>query len=516
MGRVAVGLLVFIAALGVLFPTGFASATGVALAQTLASFGWLYLLVVSGLLLCMLYLAFGRHGSTRLGGPDAVPEFSMHSWFAMLFSAGMGIGLVYFGAAEPLAHYLSPPEGLTGQTPEAARVAMRYAFFHSGLHPWAVYGLVGLAMAHARYNRGSSGRMSDLLTPLLGTRARGRLGQAVDLLAILATVGGVATTLGYGAVQIASGLSKLTGWSPGIATQLIVIAVATLLFMLSAASGLHKGVKYLSNTNLALMLALLVAVLVLGPTRFILEILTSTVGSYVNQLPGMSLRLSPFTHGTWAATWTIFYWAWWMSWAPFVGTFIAQISRGRTIREFVIGVLLAPSLLGVIWYSVFGGAALHQQMFEGRDLASVAAQGSEGVLFAVFDGFPLSIVLSVVALVLLITFFVTSADSATLVLVSMAEPGEDRAPSLRSKVTWGLLQSGIAVALLASGGLGGLRAAAVVTALPLCFILAGVAWSLVRRLTTDEAEQRAEEIVRRRRIDALLDPRSQDEKAAAE
>jgi glycine betaine transporter len=513
MGRVAVGLLLLVAACGVLLPARFASVTDAVLAQTLSSFGWFYLLVVSGMLLFMLHLAFGRHGSTRLGGPDAVPDFSARSWFAMLFSAGMGIGLVFFGASEPLSHYLSPPEGLTGQTPEAARAAMRYAFFHSGLHPWGVYGLVGLAMAHARYNRGGSGSMSDLLTPLLGARTRGRLGQAVDLLAILATVGGVATTLGYGAVQIASGLSTMTGWPPGIATQIVVIVVATVLFMLSAASGLHKGVKYLSNANVVLMLALLVVVLALGPTKFILEIFTSTTGGYVNQLPSMSLRLSPFSLGTWAAKWTIFYWAWWISWAPFVGTFIARISRGRTIREFVMGVLLAPALLGVIWYSTFGGTALHQQMFEGRDLAAVSAQGSEGVLFAVFAGLPLSTVLSIVALILLMTFFVTSADSATLVLSSMAQP--DREPSFRSKLVWGLIQPGIAVALLLSGGLGGLRAAAVVTALPLCFILVAVAWSLVRRLASDESKARAAEIARRRRLDALLEAQP-EEKAAAE
>ena len=503
MGNVAALLLAAVVAISLLMPAAFAGLAQTVLRQTLDTFGWFYLLVVSGALLLLVYLAFSRHASVCIGGPDTEPDFSTVSWFSMLFAAGMGIGLVFFGAAEPVSHLFAPPEGLDPQTPLAARAAMRYAFFHWGLHPWAVYGLVGLAIAYFRFNHGANGQFSGLLDPLLGKWSGARAAKVVDLLAILATVGGVATSLGFGAAQISGGIAHLTGLPAGRGTQLIVIAIATVLFLTSAATGVQRGIKILSNTNLVMAVALLLAVLLLGPTRFVLETFTTSLGSYVNQLAGMSLRLTPFTQRTWVAEWTAFYWAWWISWAPFVGSFIAQISRGRTIRQFVVGVLLVPTLFCFFWFSTFGGVAIHQQLFGGVDLAPAMERGSEFVLFAVLEHLPLPAVTSVIALVLLIIFFVTSADSATLVLASMASGGA-LALSLRSKLTWGLLISGIAAALLVAGGLDGLQAGAVVSALPFAVVLCLVAASLLRRLDQDHRARHEQEMARRRLVDELV------------
>lgn len=503
LGHVAALFLAAVVGTSLAAPKAFSAGAQALLGRTLASFGWFYLASVCAALVFMLYLAFGKHGGIRLGGPDAEPEFSTPSWFAMLFSAGMGIGLVFFGAAEPISHLGAPPEGLTPGTPEAASAAMRYTFFHYGPHPWAVYGLLGLAMAYFRFNHGKSGQISGLLEPLLGRRMDGPAGKLVDILAVVATVGGVATSLGYGAVSIAAGLERLVGVPSAYATQVFVIAVATVLFLLSSASGLKRGVKYLSNLNMALAGALLAAVLALGPTGFVFDTLTTSTGAFLDNLPGMSLRLTPFSGRTWVLDWTVFYWAWWISWAPFVGAFIAQISRGRTIREFVVGVLVVPSLFSFLWFSAFGGTAIHQELFAAAGLTDVAAQGAEGVLFAMLDNLPLGGVLSAVAVLLLMTFFVTSADSATLVVASMANGGK-LDPGLRAKLLWGLLISGIAVALLGNGGLQGLQSGAVITALPFAIILCGVAASLLKLLREDHRAARELEIARRHAVDRML------------
>lgn len=357
--RVSVFLLVLLACAGVLVPERFGALTAQAQAASLASSGWLYLLIVFGVLVFLAFLAMSSLGNLRIGGADAEPEFSLGAWFSMLFSAGMGIGLVFWGVAEPLSHYLEPPERLQPLSVEAAHASMRYAFFHWGLHAWAVYALVGLAMAWFQFNRGTRGRFSDLLKPVLGRRADGVGGQLVNILAVVVTAVGVATTLGMGATQISAGLGRVAGIDDGIASQLLVIAVAFVLYMLSSASGLQRGIKWLSSFNLALAALLLAAVIVLGPTAFVFDILTMTLGSYINQLPAMSLRMSPFSQSTWVGDWTIFYWAWWVSWAPFVGAFFARISRGRSVREFIIGVVLGPSLVSFLWFAGFGGTALY-------------------------------------------------------------------------------------------------------------------------------------------------------------
>lgn len=482
--RVSVILLVLLVLAGVLIPQEFGEWSTRAQALTLSGGGWLYLVVVFGTLMFLFYLAIGPLGSLRIGGQDADPEFSWRSWFAMLFSAGMGIGLVFFGAAEPLAHFQRPPEGLEPQSVAAANAAMRYVFFHWGLHPWAVYALIGLAMAWFQFNRQSRGLISDLLTPLIGRRAHGWLGKLVDVLAVVATAIGVATTLGFGAMQISAGLAHVTGVTAGFTTQLVIIAVAFVLYMSSSATGLDRGIKWLSNFNMAVAAVLLALVLVLGPTAFIFETFTSTLGSYLNQLPYMSLHMTPFSQRAWVGDWTIFYWAWWIAWAPFVGAFFARISYGRTVREFVFGVVAGPALVSFVWFSVFGATVLHQQMFEGANQLASLAKGYENVLFAMADLLPLSSVLAWVAILLLLSFFVTSADSATLVLASMSSESPDDPPLWR-KLVWGSLQAGVAVALLAAGGLDALQAVIIVAALPFALLLAAVVVSLHRVLSEE-------------------------------
>ncbi|CAN7537290.1 BCCT family transporter [Pseudoxanthomonas sp. LjRoot143] len=490
--RLSIALLAALVIAGVVAPDAFGALSQRMQAATLGSAGWLYLVIVFGVLAFLVYLAFGRVGQLRIGGQDATPEFSRSSWFAMLFSAGMGIGLVFWGAAEPLSHLGAPPEGLEPGTAAAARASMRYAFFHWGLHPWAIYALMGLAMAWAQYNREGRGLVSDLLRPLLGQRVDGMLGSLVNVFAVVATAVGVATTLGLGAVQISAGLEHVAGVKDSFVVELLVIAVAFILYMTSSATGLDKGIKWLSNVNIGAAAVLLLLVIGLGPTGFIFETLTTTLGGYLNQLPAMSLRMTPFSQTTWVGEWTIFYWAWWIAWAPFVGAFFARISYGRTVREFVFGVVLGPTLVSFLWFSAFGGTALYQQLFGGMDLASALATGYEHVLFASLGGLQLSTLLSWISILLLLSFFVTSADSATLVLASMSSESQDDPPLFR-RVVWGVMQAAIAVALLAAGGLQALQAVVIVAALPFAILLAAVLYSLRRLLLNDLASIEQEE-----------------------
>ena len=487
--RISIALVAVLVLIAGFAPGPFNDVVQTALVHVVRGAGWMYLLVVFLTLTFLAYLAFGRFGSLRIGGEDAEPDFSRASWLSMLFAAGMGIGLVFWGAAEPVSHFVTPPEGLTPLSMEAARASMRYAFFHWGLHPWAIYALIGLAMAWFQYNRNGRGLISDMLQPVIGRHHRGWFGQMVNIAAVVATAIGVATTLGFGTIQIAAGLHRVFGLSNGVPLQLTVIAVAFVLYMLSTISGVDRGIKWLSNFNLALAALLLAAVLVLGPTGFIFDTFTTTLGSYLNQLVTMSLRMSPFSGSTWVADWTIFYWAWWIAWAPFVGAFIARVSRGRSVREFVVGVVLAPTMLGFLWFSVFGGTALWAQLFGHVDLVQALGNGYETVLFTLFDSLPASLLLSGLALVLLVIFFVTSADSAVLVLASMSidEAGD---PPLSRKLVWGVAIALIAAALLLAGGLDALQGMITIAALPFALLMLLVMVSLYRVLDAEYNRQR--------------------------
>ncbi|MGV8940808.1 MAG: BCCT family transporter, partial [Lysobacter sp.] len=498
--RISLLLVIALALVAGFAPAQFEAVSNASLATVIRHAGWLYLLIVFLSLAFLAYLAFGPLARLRIGGRDAEPQFSKLAWLSMLFAAGMGIGLVFWGAAEPVSHLLTPPEGMAPGTPDAARVAMRYTFFHWGLHPWAIYALMGLAIAWFQYNRNGRGLISDLLQPLIGDRHLGWMGKTVNIIAVVATAIGVATTLGFGTMQISAGLTRVFGLPSGLGMQLTVIAVCFVLYMTSSASGVDRGIKWLSSFNLALAGALMVAVALLGPTGFIFDTFTTSVGGYLDHLVEMSLRMSPFSANTWVADWTIFYWAWWISWSPFVGSFIARVSYGRSVREFVLGVVVMPSLIGFAWFSTFGGAALWGQLFGGVDMAGALANGYETVLFRMYDSLPLSDLLSGLSVLLLVIFFVTSADSAVLVLGLMSSDTADD-PPLSRKFAWGIAIALIAGSMLVAGGLDALQTLITVAALPFALLIVAVMFGLYRVMSKEALREKAEERRARRAIE---------------
>ena len=488
---------------GFVAPDTLAEQSSAALSYTTETFGWFYLITALVILIFCFVLAFGKHGHITLGSDDDEPEYSNISWFAMLFSAGMGIGLVFWGVAEPISHYITPPTD-DGMTPGAAREALRYSFFHWGLHPWGIYTLVSLGLAYFTFRKGYKGLISWTFHPLLGDRVNGPIGKAIDILAIIATAFGVATSLGLGVMQINGGLAHTFGIPSNPTVQIIIIAIVTVLFLTSAISGLDKGIRILSNTNLLIALGLLLFTLLLGPTSFIFDTFTTTLGGYLQNIIQMSLRLTPFTEDSWVANWTLFYWAWWIAWAPFVGSFIARVSRGRTIKEFVLGTLLLPSGFSFIWFSVFGATGLKFEMFDGLPIAESVKQDITSALFITLDYLPGGTFLAILATLLIVTFFITSADSATFVLGMMSSNGNPN-PSIPVKLAWGIFQSLIAIVLLLSGGLEALQTASILTALPFAVILLGMCLSLAKALRKEERERRLKEKKRRRKLDKLLE-----------
>lgn len=496
-----VGLFVI---MGFLWPDRLNEAATRALDFITRAFGWFYLMTAFVCLISAVVLMSGPFGRIRLGRDDEDPEYPFMTWLAMLFSAGMGIGLVFWGAAEPIFHYLSPPEGVTGGTAQAAHIALRYSYFHWGLQPWAIYSVIGLSLAYAHYRKGRSNLISSTLYPLIGERTNGAIGKSVDSLAIIATAFGIATSLGLGAMQINGGLNFLLNVPNRAGVQLIIIAAVTFLFILSASTGVNKGIRYLSNLNLGIAALLLLFVLVVGPTFFIVDAFTSTIGSYIGNLIPMSFRMTPFTQGTFVGTWTIFYWAWWISWGPFVGSFIARISRGRTVREFVMGVLIVPTLLSALWFAVFGGTSLYYEMFKHRGIADAVNEDVTSALFVLLQQLPAGGAISAIATVLIVTFFVTSADSATFVLGMLSSHGHPN-PRLLTKLIWGLLSSGIAAVLLLSGGLTGVQTASITIALPFAVIMLLMVFATHRVLKEEVREYRLKEKRRLRKLEQLIE-----------
>jgi glycine betaine transporter len=484
-----------------------------ALNATTSNFGWLYLLTSSGFVLFTLGLAFSRFGIIRLGLDDEPPEFSFSSWLAMIFSGGMGVGLVFWGVAEPILHLSSPPLGIgTPGSVEAAQTGMRYAFFHWGLHQWANFTVVGLAIAYVRFRHNSRGLISETFRPLLGDRVDGGWGNAIDILAVLSTIFGVATTLGLGALQINSGLSRLSGMPYGITPQLLIIAGLGSLFILSAMTPLNRGIRYLSNANMVLAAGLLLFVLMLGPTAFIFSELTQTMGEYVGNIIQMSLVTTPYSSAHWVQEWTIFYWAWGLSWAPFVGSFIARISQGRTIREFVLGVMIVPVLLSMLWFSTFGGSAIYFELFENAGIAAAVAQEVPAGLYAMLDQLPGGFYAAIVAVLLVSMFVVTSADSATFVLGMFTSKGVLN-PTRFVRILWGVLQLLMAGVLLLSGGLLGLRTISIVTAFPFMLLMVLMAYSLYRDLSLEWQRRQRNDNLLHERIESMLLRESEREAA---
>ena len=482
----SVAILSGLILMGITMPTTLEQLTSRAQSFLTDTLGWYYLLIVSLLVFVCLYLLVSPVGRIKLGKQEDQPEFSRLTWLAMLFSAGVGVGLVFYGTYEPISHYMiSSPTGQEG-TDQGMKDAMRFTFFHYGIHAWAIYGSIAMVLAYFTFRKGELSLISRTLRPLIGNHADGALGKVIDTVAVIATVIGVSTTLGFGAIQINGGLSYLFGVPSSMANQTIIILIVTVLFMASALTGLSKGIKILSNMNMALAAVLFLVVFLLGPTVFILNLFTDTVGSYLQNFLQMSFRIAPLDEErrSWINGWTIFYWAWWIAWSPFVGVFIARISKGRTIREFVIGVLAAPSLIGFIWFATFGGTAMSA---ESSGLLSISSLAAEESLFGVLEGFPLSMALSLLAILIIVTFLVTSADSGTFVLGMMTTNGSQN-PRTLIKVIWGVFLSVTAIALLYSGGLQALQNTMIIAALPFSFILASMVVSLLKALKQEAKE----------------------------
>lgn len=465
---IAISLIVVI--WGAVAPENLNSFTTALTNRIYMDFGWFYLLLVIAILLFCVFLAFSRYGNMKLGKKDDEPEFSRSSWFAMLFSAGMGMGLVFWTTAEPISHaFISSPLSEEG-TNEAIKDSLKYSFFHWGIHAWAVYGIVGLVLAYFKFNRGAPGLISATLTPLFGEKLmRGPLGKWIDVLAVFATIVGVAATLGFGSAQITGGLSFLFGMPNSFTIQLIVLAVATVLFIWSAWSGIGKGIKYLSNLNMGLAVFLLILLFTVGPSMYILNMFTNTLGTYISDFFEMSLRLAPLDEKNrgWINSWTIFYWAWWISWAPFVGIFIARISKGRTVKEFLFGVLLLPSLVCFIFFAVFGVSALQVEQL---GISAISDFTLETSTFGVLAEYPLGKFLSILTIFVIVIFFVTSADSATFVLGMLSTNGLLN-PGNSIKIIWGLIQSTIAAVVVYFGGTQGLQNMLIIAALPFAIVI---------------------------------------------
>ena len=456
-------------------------------AWVVGHFDWFYTMVVTLFLVFLVFLAFSRYGDIRLGPDDAKPEFSFVSWTAMLFAAGMGIGLMYFGVGEPLQHYLKPPTEAAGSA-AAAREALTSTFFHWGFHAWAIYGVMGLVLAYFGFRYNLPLTMRSGLYPLLQQRINGPIGHGVDAFALVGTIAGLATTLGYGALQLAAGLGILTGWdtsTAGFQVGLIVLVVS--LAGLSAASGLDKGVRRLSEVNLILTFLLLGFVLIFGPTVFLLQAFSENIGNYVSELASMSLRTfayEPAQQPGWFGGWTILYWAWWISWSPFVGMFIARISRGRTVREFIIGVLLIPTAFNLLWMTVFGNGAIWIDTHVAQGALAQSAGNVDALLFRFFEDLPLAKAVSWLAIVLIALFFVTSADSGAYVVDAIASRAHPGSP-VWQRLFWAGLLGATAIVLLLAGGLKALQAVTLIAALPVATIMAVLCVGLWRGMKAD-------------------------------
>ncbi len=442
-------------------------------------FGWFLIFCVQAFLLFCLYLALSRFGHIRIGGAGARPHYSRPAWFAMLFSAGMGIGLMFWGVAEPVTHYASPPV-IPGLNASAATRAMDLTFLHWGFHAWAIYALVGLALAYFSFNRGLPLTVRSLFHPLLGDRINGLPGDLIDVLAVVATMFGVATSLGFGVTQINAGLYYLFGTGISPAVQLGLIAVITLVATASVVSGLDRGIKLLSQLNLGVALLLMLFLLVVGPTLFLLKGFVQHTGHYLQNLLTLGSWTETYAReANWQGDWTVFYWSWWIAWSPFVGMFIARISYGRSVREFLLGVLCVPAVLTFAWISVFGGTAIHEALYGNANIVAAVEANVATALFELLRGFPLASLSAAVALLLIFVFFVTSSDSGSLV-IDIITSGGHLDPPVTQRVFWAVTEGVVAAVLLIGGGLTALQTASIATGLPFAIVLVLMAFGLLK------------------------------------
>jgi choline/glycine/proline betaine transport protein len=484
----AIVVLVF-AAFAIIAPTVAEEMFATVQSAIIGNLNWYYVLIAAFFVAFSLWVGFSRFGDIKLGKDDDEPEFSLGSWFALLFAAGMGIGLVFYGVSEPLSHFVDPRPGVSGTDAQLAQQALSQTYLHWGVHAWSIYVVIGLALAYAIHRRGRPLAIRWALEPLLGAkRVRGGLGHVIDAVALVGTMFGVATSLGLGVLQISSGLSVAELFEANEPVQVVLIAIITGFVLFSVLSGVNRGMKWLSNFNLGLAGVFLIALLVLGPTVFLLREFVQSIGNYLQNFIGLTFTTSAFTGAegeAWQADWTSFYWGWWISWAPFVGIFIARISRGRTVRQFVAGVILVPTLLGILWFSVLGGSALAMQLNGTADFRDANGEiDLQAALFQLLAETPGSMVLSIGAIVLIAIFFITSADSGSLVM-SMIATGGNPEPPKWVRVFFTLATSLLAIALLLGGGLDALRTAAIIIALPFSIVMLLITWSTALAFTRE-------------------------------
>lgn len=466
---------------GVSAPELASSVFGVVQNWIVSTFGWFYIFCVAVFLAFVSFLAFTTHGQVRLGPDGSVPEFSYWSWIAMLFSAGMGIGLMFFSVAEPVQHFMAPPVGEPGSV-DAAREALSITFFHWGIHAWAIYAVIGLSLAYFGFRHNLPLTIRSALYPLIGERIHGPIGHAVDIFAVLGTMFGVATSLGFGVSQVNSGLAYLFGVPETVSVQLVLIAIITLIATGSVVMGLDGGIRRISELNLGLAVVLVLFTLIAGPTLFLFEAYFQNVGTYLSEVVQKTFNLYAYEKKGWIGGWTLFYWAWWIAWSPFVGMFIARISRGRTIREFVTGVLFIPVGFTFLWMTVFGNTAIALDLgVAGGAIAAAVSENTATALFKFFEYLPFAGITSVVATILVVTFFVTSSDSGSLVIDMLTSGGEDDAP-VWQRVFWAFTEGFVAAGLLLAGGLGALQTASIAAALPFSVIMLFICYGLYKAL----------------------------------
>ncbi len=442
----------------------------------IGQFSWLYMIGATVFVGFCLVIGLSKYGKIKLGKDDEKPAYKMFSWVAMLFCCGTGIGLLFWCTSEPMMHYAAAPF-TDSNTALAAQQALRQSFFHWGIHPWAIYVVVGLSLAYFGFRKDLPPLLSSSLYPFMGEKGMvGPLGKTIDIIAIVCTVFGVATSLGMGAMQVATGLNYLYGIPSSMVTFVVIVLITTVIFIMSSITGIDKGIKWLSNINLTMAIILLAFIMTLGPTGYILNTFSQVMGDYLQNIVWMSFfvdsngETAALTYEGWIGSWTIFYWAWWLAWAPFVGTFIARISRGRTIRQFIFGVLVIPTLFSCIWFSAFGGTALHMELFEGISISAAVAENSTTAIFAMLSNLPLSTFLSLISMLIVLIFFITSADSATYVVSMMSSKG-NLYPDIKLKILWGVITASVALLLLLAGGLAPMQKISIAIAFPFLFVM---------------------------------------------
>lgn len=469
-------ITIVIVAFGLIVPDSFAVATKLTNDFLVDKFGWFYLISMFIFVVFCFGLAFSKYGSIKLGPDDSVPEYKNKDWFAMLFAAGMGIGLIFWGVAEPLNHFVT-----FGADENAANIAMKKSFMHWSIHAWSSYAVVGMALCYFQFRKNAPGLISSIFLPILGEKGvKGPVGKLIDIFAVFATVAGIATSLGQGTLQLSSGINYLFNIPKSNMLLIIIIIVLAIVYTWSAVSGIDKGIKILSSVNLFLAIALATFAFIIGPKLITMNSFTSAFGMYLGSFVEDSFAINPYGDNSWLASWTIFYWAWFIAWGPFVGTFIARISRGRTIREFVFGVILLPSLVAYAWFAIFGNLALVLDI----NIIKEAIVSTDTALFVVLAQYPMSFIFSVITIVLIALFFITSANSSIFVLSMFSQDG-DLNPHNSKKILWGIIQALLATVLILTGGLEALQSCSIIAAFPLAIIMLMCCYCLIKALKTE-------------------------------